>query len=280
MIKFINPTENEEVWEFFKDYFPSDLDVSESRWIPIGVVEAETDTPAGALAYVEEDSRYLITWLYVEEEMQRNGIANQILDLFLEYIGDEFKDIEMEFTSEEDGLIDFFSARDDFEVQKIHETYRITYNQFMASETIEKAKEVAGKAEKFFELSDLKREEIYLELANTDTLYLDNKKSFEELCEPDLCLCSYKDGAKALILTSYVELDDYEIVLIHAEDAASFKEVFSAFVKKFEKLYKGCNLVINPQSEGEKKIVDYYFKDRSKVSENYVAEWNFGNYKK
>ncbi len=278
-VRIVDPLVDGQMSEAFAELLPDDYMLGARGEYFIGAVN-EDDEAVGILAFRNEPDRYKITYIYVEDDSRREGVATMLVNTLLDFIEDtdQFMDVEAEFAGTCVGLRDFFDDHSSFDLHKMSATYFVTPEEIANSDNVRLLlKKKSTRDIGFFELSKPARLEVLKSLAE-DSGYIVNDYSFwEQNCEKDLCRCILNDKNEvvAVIIVEKKDEDLLSLSYLKSNNPLMAIEVIGALVQRYVKGYIGCTMMIKPVSDSGDDVFEKLLSKTGTKSFNYIAEWNY-----
>jgi|GEM_PF-5103708 len=241
----------------------------------------------GLLQVRPEEEQYIIEGIYVEPEHRERGIANDLLDDFLDRIGSQnIRPCSCTFSEENAGdeLVYFFMNREDFMLIEAGKRFYCRSGELVNAPTIEKLIE-KGHGSRVKTLGTLSEKELNLLLIELKKHDLDTVLVSEELTEYyDSELSSiYVEGTDILdaVLVSKVDEENIFIETVFFKGNGVTGMVTAADVfKKIADRNKDIMLSFFAINEASEKLTDHLLEETQNFTKyvTYIANWLMTSY--
>lgn len=285
-IDFIDIKSYADYYDLFEPIMPPEFNPVSSAWNILGAVNEEEEA-MGVIGYTDEMSQIDITWLYVDDNFRRKGVAkelvyelirNKIRNGFVPEVACDFN-IDSDFDENSSGrqLYEFFMALPCFNLEDGYFCMRVDSEEISKSKEIKKIVEHSSRdVYKFSELDGTYTESFNSMLEEADLLTIYDYETYSEDFIDDLCLACAKDGKVNAVVMAHREGDDVLISYLQAKNPKATIDLMSVFFNNYLKNHKNEKLTMIPITEAAEDLYLKLFHEKMDIK--YIicrAEWTY-----
>jgi len=279
--RVVNPMKGDVLDEAFRGLLIDDFFPRLPGEYYMGAVD-DQDLALGLLAFVEEEDRIRITYLYVENMVRGLGVGETLVRGLLDYVEQSmlFMDVEIEFSALAPGMWSFFEGLDFFDLEIKSKTY------FLEAEDIDKSPVLKGivqaskkKSEMIDELPVRIKRGLFTTLKDEPEYIIYDANELQARFEKELCRCFVdKDNqVGSLLLIEKKNEGMLSLAYMKAANPIDAIELLADAFIIYQKKYQGWSLMIEPINDESRRMMKKIFGGNIPSIHNYIATWNYRN---
>lgn len=293
-IEFVKISREDESYQAFSYMLPADEDPDDSGWIFTGCCTDEGE-PLGVLCYCDYEEECEITWLYVDSEYRRTGIATVMIEEFLNsrlswhcfrdvriYVPanavDDLPHTPLEDYDDDFDLDAFFRNSPRFDVSGIENVYVLDPQQWLSSITLNSLSTAANDNSicHFWDQEPSFISNTFKQLEQYHHYLISDMDEWEYSCVKDLCFCSKAhEELEAVIFVHRLKEKVLEVSCIYSKDAKALSGIFAKVFRILCDSYKDHTIVISTNNPHALSIIGRFFPDAQEDHYYITYTWNY-----
>ena len=258
----------EENREDFASVFPMSIELTDKR---VAIAACDDDgLVLGAVSYKVLNFQYEIDWIYVEEEVRRQGVGTWLIEQILRAVMQTGELLPVtarfEFSEEDNEMHSFFLSNEYMDVEYSHEKYYLTAKEIKRITNIMPPSNPSIKVENFFDKQP-RQQFRALDLFRMDQTYsIDDYDSWKAECIPDLCKCVYfHDDLADLMFVKELSDGVLELTYLYGKEPKGLASLLYEVLSEKERLYPDAAVTFEAVSPDAEQLAEHMFPGASTV---------------